>query len=210
MAASVFENLRESVTENQLKKLLFSMRKHLKSSGVDVPHTLMLDAFASGVGLDGWRAVSAGYQSADLYIAEAQEILRGDDAVWVYYETAVTGAEPLHCPAWAGLKLTPELLARIRKLSDDMPFERVSETVLDDGYVVEWDQQEELHWLMEELVITPRSAYLKLYQQDTDGFVETIAPLSHELLEALEARKPGEAVFFIDRKTVEDTGHACS
>lgn len=209
MAASVFENLRESVTESQLKKLLFSMRKHLKSSGVDVPHALMLDAFASGAGLDGWRAVSAGYRTSDPYLAEAREILR-EDAVWVYYETANTGAEPLHWPAWVRLKLTPELLARVRKLSDDMPYERVSEIVLDDGFVTEWDQHEELHWLMEELVVTPRTVHLKLYQQDTDGFVETIAPLHHELLAALEARKPGEAVFFIDRKTVEDTGHSCS
>lgn len=209
MAESVFENLRESVTEDQLKKLLFSMRKHLKTKGVDVPHGLMLDSFASSVGLYGWRAVSACYQSTDPYLAEAREILR-EDAVWVYYETAVTGAEPLHWPAWAKLKLTPELLARIRKLSDDMSPDGVSEVVLDDGFVAVWDQQEELHWLMEELVVTPRSVYLKLYQQDTDGFVETIAPLSHELLQALEARKAGEAVFFVDRETVEDTGHGCS
>lgn len=209
MAASVLESLRESVTEDQLKKLLFSMRKHLKSRGVDVPHSMMLDAFASSVGLDGWRAVSAVYQNSDLYLAEAREILR-EDAVWVYYETANTGAEPPHWPAWVRLKLTPELLARVRKLSGDMPYERVSEIVLENGFVTEWDQHEELHWLMEELVVTPRSVYLKLYQQDTDGFIETIAPLHHELLAALEARKPGEAVFFIDRKTVEETGHVCS
>ncbi|KWU23407.1 hypothetical protein [Burkholderia cenocepacia] len=207
MESNTFECIRDAVSERQLKSLVFSMRKHLTQHGVQVSHSLMLDAMAAGLGKDAWRAVKAAFESSDPHLAEAREILRGED-VWVYYEVTSVGGWSRTMPAWVRLKMTPTLLARIRQLIDDMKANKVSETVLDEGFECVWDEADDLHFLYEELVVTPRTIFLRMYQQDCpEGHSETIGRMHDEQLAAFEARKSGEPVFFVDNpELIVDAG----
>jgi hypothetical protein len=206
MESTVFQSVRECVTETQLKSLVFSMRKHLKARGVDVTQSVMLDAMAAGLGKDAWRAVKAAYDAPDLHLVAARELLRGEN-VWIYFETSTTdGGWSRTTPEWVRLQMTAELLARAWHLADDMRAKGISETVLDEGFHCVWDQSDELHFLYQELVITPHTMYLRLFQQDNpEGHTESVGQLSHELTAALKSRKPGEPVFFVEHpEDIED------
>jgi hypothetical protein len=206
MESTVFENIRECVTEAQLKSLVFSMRKHLKAKGVDVAQSAMLDAMAAGLGKGEWRAVKAAYNAEGPHLAAARELLRGE-SVWIYFETSTTdGGWSRTMPEWVRLHLTPELLARVWQLAENMRSTGISETVLDAGFRCVWDQSEELHFLYEELVVTPHTIYLRLFQQDNpEGHTESIGQLMHELVAALKSRKSGEPVFFVEHpEDIED------